>query len=121
MTWSSEDETIATVDATGLIKAVSNGTTTVHAKLNDIDITISVISQLPETRYISLFDNTDFTITKTAIASKAALTASEKGCDLDFTVSSTRGTYIGANFAEDVIAIPDSLRLSINPGTATIT
>lgn len=120
MTWSSEDETIATVDATGLIKAVSNGTTTVHAKLNDIDITISVISQLPETRYISLFDNTDFTITKTAIASNAALTASEKGFDLDFTVSSTRGTYIGANFAEDVIAIPDSLRLSINPGTATI-
>lgn len=122
MEWRSEDETIATVDATGLIKAVGNGTTTIHAKLNDIDISISVISQLPETRYISIFNNTDFTLTKTAIASNPTptLTANEKGFDLDFTISSTRGTYIGATFAETALAIPDSLRLSINPGTASI-
>ena len=46
--WESEDSTIASVDQTGLIKAVSAGTTTVIARLEGTDITSDVkVSVLP--------------------------------------------------------------------------
>ena len=121
MTWYSDDANVATVDANGLIKAVTQGNTNIHAVLASTDIALPVTVQTPATRYKSLFGEAELALTKSGLKSDATVTKTGEGFDLDFTVSSTRGTYVGIKTNANTFAIPDSLRMSINPGTAEIT
>ncbi len=121
MTWSSEDSNIAAVDNLGNITAVSKGETVIHAVLDAYDLTLSVKVEVPTTRYISLFGDAALTLAKSSLKSDATVTKTDNGFDLDFTISAKRGTYAGVKTNVNTYAIPDSIRMSVNPGTASIT
>lgn len=121
--WSSEDPSIATVDESGRVHGIVNGTVNIHGKLASYDFTLPVTVNVPETRYRYLFKDAELSVKSSGIKTGSTITENEAGVgfDLDFTISSTRGTYITAATDVDTWAIPDSIRMSINPGTATIT
>lgn len=121
MTWSSEDATIATVDELGNIHGLKDGETTIHAVLGEFDLTLPVKVEVPTTRYKSLFGDAELTLAKSALKSGATITKTANGFDLDFSISSNRGTYAGAKTNVNTFALPDSIRMTINPGTAIIT
>ena len=121
--WSSDDESIATVDAAGRVHGVKNGTTTIRGTVEDFVGELTVTVEIPETRYMPLDANIDIATwkyNKSGVKNDAVSVIGSQGFAFDYTVSSTRGTYV--KLTKDVVmwSMPDSLRICINPGTATI-
>lgn len=68
--WSSSDETVVTVDETGLVTAVGKGTATITVESNGFtatwDVTVNVLNTvrfLPNSDYVSVDDNLTFSTT----------------------------------------------------------
>ena len=126
LTWASGDESIATVDASGKIHGVKNGSTIVYGKVEDFADTISVIFEIPEARYKAIDPNLDaatWTLAKSGVASDSILALTPCGADglaFDFSLSSARSHYIGAEKTIQFWSIPDSLQIKINPGALTV-
>lgn len=123
LTWSSDDESIATVDAMGRVHGVKNGTTVIRGTVDDFAGQLSITVEIPENRHSPIDSNIDLTTwkyNKSGVKNDAVTTLGTSGFAFDYTVSSTRGTYL--KLTKDVVlwSMPDSLRLLINPGTATI-
>ncbi len=123
LTWSSDDESIATVDAMGRVHGVKNGTTIIRGTVDDFVGQLSITVEIPENRYSPIDSNIDLSTwkyNKSGVKNDAVTTLGTSGFAFDYTVSSTRGTYV--KLTKDIVlwSMPDSLRLLINPGTATI-
>lgn len=123
LTWTSDDPSVATVDADGLIVGVSDGTTTINGRVEDFNGTLPVTVQIPTLRWNNFVAGADpaaWTISKSGMKDVTAVKNGD-GFDLTYTVSSTRSPYTTIKMATDLHALPDSLRLVINPGDADIT
>lgn len=122
LTWSSEDASIATVDATGKIHGVKNGTTTVRGVVDDSSDEIVVTVEIPEKRYLAIDPSLDPS-TWTASGSVSEATFSAIGTDgvaVDYKLSSTRGASMMVSKKLQLWSLPDSLLLDINPAEVKI-
>ncbi len=125
MTWTSDNPEIAAVDNQGVISAVSEGHTTIRATVDSFNGSLPVNVQIPGSRYVSIVpdpDPADWTISKTALrdASLALIDGVKDGLAATYTVSSTRGTKLTLKRSTDLRGLPDSVRVVINPGDATV-
>ncbi|MBQ9074005.1 MAG: phosphodiester glycosidase family protein [Muribaculaceae bacterium] len=123
LTWKSEDDAVATVDASGKVHGVKNGTTKVIGTVDGISDTIAVTVEIPESRYKALDPNLDittWTFAKGAVKDAALTALGTEGFAFDYTVSSTRATYVRATKNITMWSLPDSLQFKINPGDAKI-
>lgn len=122
LTWTSDDESIATVDATGKIHGIKNGTTTVRGVVDSFSDEIAVIVEIPETRYKAIdpyLDGSTWTVSGTVNQATFSALGSE-GMAIDYTFSSTRNANMGTSKDIQLWSLPDSLLLDINPGEAKI-
>lgn len=122
LTWTSDDESIATVDATGKIHGIKNGTTTVRGVVDSFSDEIAVIVEIPETRYNAIdpyLDGSTWTVSGTVNQATFSALGSE-GMAIDYTFSSTRNANMGTSKDIQLWSLPDSLLLDINPGEAKI-
>ncbi|MDE6266276.1 MAG: phosphodiester glycosidase family protein [Muribaculaceae bacterium] len=119
--WSSDDESVATVDEGGMVKGVSPGITVIHGNVDDVALTMNVSVEVPESRYISVYNsNTVFNNVKSGTKDVTVTNCGDGSFKVDFTISNARSPYLEVQSECSSVALPDSLLLEINPGTANI-
>ncbi len=122
-TWSSEDESIATVDENGIVKGVKNGTTIVKGVLGDFSKEITVTVEVPTKRYQGLDENLDastWTMEGSNIENYSVAPLGVEGMTINYTTKSTRKIEVLLSKELTSWSRPDSLCIDINPGTAKI-
>lgn len=123
LTWSIEDNSIASIDDDGVIHGIKNGTTRVFGSVEAFYDTIIVKVEIPEARYQDAETNIDVSSWKTSksgVKNDALTTIGSNGLAIDYTVSSARSPYIKLTKALPLWSRPDSIELQINPGDASI-
>lgn len=126
LTWSSADESIATVNAaTGIVQGVKNGTTTLTGTVGDYSGTINVTVQCPEGQEMPVNPAEGISSWKLTKSNLSSCTISEfgKGVAFDYAIKTTRGPQFKiAHDSLPIWSLPDSLRIRIKPvGEAAIT
>ena len=114
LTWQSEDESIATVDQDGLIKAIGKGSTIVHVTdgENDVEITVIVTLVIPITNII--VEETDIELVEGDTTTIVAKIIPE-----DTTDSLVLG-WMSSN--EDVLSVDQNGNITaLSPGKSDIT
>ncbi len=107
LTWSSADESIATVSEDGIIKGIANGTTTVSGSIGEQTVEIIVNVEIPRAEKENAFESFDATAwSLSSIGCKSAETfieaTAEGNAKINYTVSSTRGLSFTLSPAEDM-------------------
>lgn len=122
LTWASDDTSIATVDETGKIHGVKNGTTVVRGAVDEFSDEITVTVEIPETRYKAIDPSADGTTwSSSGTVKEVAVSANgEDGLTIDFTLSATRNANIAISKDIQLWSLPDSLLIDINPGEVKI-
>ena len=124
LTWSSNDESIVTIDAeTGVLQGVRNGTASVTGVIEDQSVTMKVIVEKPTKRVYPLDPEMDLDTWTFAMSGGKNYTVEplNNGVKVDYTGSSGRVNYFRMN--KDIVlwSLPDTLRVRINPGEAPVT
>ena len=122
-TWSSDDESIATVDEAGVIKGVANGTTNIRIRVDNVEKVLPVTVEIPETHYLAFDaapDASTWTLTPGAGISAATLSAEGSSLAVDFTVGSSGAKSLTLAKTINSWARPDSIILDVNPHDATV-
>jgi hypothetical protein len=127
LSWSSADASIAQVDAeSGVVKGVSDGTTTITGNVGDFTGTMNLTVECPtdQTMPIEKVVNADaWTAGATVIGVKdCAVTAMEgSGMSINYTLASGRSRSISLTRSYlKLWSLPDALKFTIDPGTAKI-
>ncbi len=123
LTWSVLDNSIATVDAAGVVKGIKNGSTRVIGVVEDFSDTILVKVEIPEVRYQDAETNIDITtwkLTKSGVKNETISALGSNGVAVDYTISSSRNAYVRMAKELAIWSRPDSIELQLNPGNATI-
>ena len=123
LTWSVMDNSIATVDAVGVVKGIKNGTTRVIGVVEDFSDTILVKVEIPEVRYQDAETNIDINtwkLTKSGVKNETMSALGSNGVAVDYTISSSRNAYVRMAKELAIWSRPDSIELQLNPGNATI-
>lgn len=122
--WSVDNPDILAVTADGTVSGLADGQANVTAKVEDFSATLPVTVEIPKKRYIGLIngDITDWSTDKSAL-SAATLSAEGTGFAIDGKISSQRNIFFSLKPANAITlySLPDSVRLAVNPGAATIT
>ena len=121
--WSSSDESVATVDEHGVIKAQKDGRTVVTGTVGDFSKSVEVVVEVPTKHYQSIDSNLDvstWTLEVNNLSNASVSNIAGDGFAVDYTTTSTRKLYI--TLAKDLVSWsrPDSLKIDLNPGTANI-
>jgi hypothetical protein len=123
LTWSIEDNSIASIDDAGVIHGIKNGTTRVFGSVEDFSDTILVKVEIPTVRYQDAETNVDastWKVSKSGVKNDALAAMGSNGLAIDYTVSSARSPYIKLTKALPLWSRPDSIEFQINPGDASI-
>ncbi len=123
LSWSIDDNSIATINENGVIHGIKNGITQVYGTVDDVTDTILVKVEIPQIRYHDAETNIDLSswkITKSGIKNNSATALGSNGMAIDYTISSSRSPYIKLSKALALWSRPDSIEIQINPGNATI-
>ena len=123
LTWSVEDNSIATVDVAGVVHGIKNGTTRLFGAVEDFSDTILVKVEVPTVRYQDAEINVDATtwkLTKSGVKNEALSALGSNGIAVDYTISSSRNAYVKLTKALPIWSRPDSIEFQLNPGDATI-
>ena len=115
LSWTSSEESVASVDAnSGLVKGLKDGNTIVTGTVDDFTGAVDITVECPTDRVMAIDKNLDassWTFAKGGVKN-ATLSNSDKGVAFDFTVSSTRSTYV--KMSKDSLRIwslPDAIRV----------
>lgn len=124
LSWISADETVATVDANGLVKGLKDGTTSITGTIGDYTGIVNLTVECPTDRVMTInnvADSADWTISKSGIKNLYVKNL-DKGLAIDYMISSARGPIIKLNGEKRVWSLPDALQLRLTPiGDAAIT
>ena len=123
--WQITDESVATVDADGVLHGLKNGTTDITAVIGNFTDKTSVSVEIPDAPSKALFTGTqdpkDWTVTKISMSDCAVSALDENGgISLDYKVSSARSPRITAACNCRVFSLPDAFEIDIQPGTAAV-
>ncbi len=120
LTWTSDNPAIATVDASGTVHGVADGTTTVRGRVGDLSDEIAVTVERPTAEWMTLDAMTDpdaWTVTGSnlsGISTKAS--ADGQGLDITFTRSGSRSPALVLTRDLRAWSRPTALEMTINPG-----
>ena len=123
LSWSVEDNSIASVNENGVIHGLKNGTTKVYGSIEDITDTLLVIVEIPEVRYNDIESNIDvnsWKLTKSGVKNETLNALGSNGLAVDYTISSSRNAYVKLAKTTSMWSRPDSIEIQLNPGDATI-
>lgn len=124
LSWSSDNTAIATVDDNGTVHGVANGTANITATVDDNVLTLPVTVEIPATRYLAIDPDRDlsaWTLSKTGLSAATVEKVDADAFNINYTVSTTRGTKVSVKVAKPMYALPDQIRIVFNPGDAKTT
>ena len=123
LTWSVEDNSIASIDDAGMIHGIKNGTTRVFGSVEAFYDTILVKVEIPQVRYQDVETNIDpatWKLTKSGAKNESLSAVGSNGVAVDYTISNARNPYVKLAKTLTIWSRPDSIELQLNPGDATI-
>ncbi len=126
LSWQSEDISIAEVDNQGILKGVSDGTTTITGNVGDFSGSINLTVECPTSQLMPIEKTVDaeaWTAGTTVIGVKdCSVTAIEgTGMSINYTLDSGRSRSISLTRSDlKLWSLPDAIKFTINPGTAKI-
>ena len=117
LTWSSDNESVAKVSASGLVTGVSNGVAKITGKLNEFTATLNVTVEVPTGHTVAIDPNTDMTTWKFSqsgcvVSAKNSLPA---GMKLTLTGQKGRSPYLKIAKDVKVYSVPDSIQIRFSP------
>lgn len=119
--WSSDDPSIATVDANGLVHGVANGTTTIRGSFGAIDCTLQVTVEIPTSRFMSLDDmkgSDGWTIKGSSTTINSTIFDEfNGGLTIDYKTGSGRTWALTLEKSLTTWGRPDALVFDYDPGT----
>ncbi len=122
--WTVEDTGVCTVDASGTIYAVADGTTRVFGSGYGFADTLEVNVQNPRARVACIedapIDPSTWTVAQSG-GKNRTVTALDNGLKIDFTGSSSRSAYVRLTKKMTLWGIPDTLRVRFRPNGLEIT
>lgn len=119
MDWTVGDNTVADIDADGVLAGLENGTTSISGSMGEFADSANVSVEIPDaaTRFIALPDELN---KKTSGLKVTSLTRTEHGFEAELNVTSTRYPTFAVNDKMRLFGLADEIIFDINPGTATI-
>lgn len=124
--WTSSDETVATVNTDGVVNGLKDGTTTITGTLGDYVGEINLTVECPTDRVMGITtaaDSATYTVSKSSIKTLAIKTL-ENGLGIDYAMSSARGPIIklSSDSGIRIWSLPDAVQLRVTPiGEAALT
>ena len=126
--WESSDESTVTVDASGCVSGVSDGSATVTGKSAAGSVSVNVISQCPPASKAPLestaFDATGWKLTGASTSGRSISALGEDADNgewaVDFKVSGTRNPQVTVSHKIQIWGIPDAIELTVNTGESKI-
>lgn len=119
--WSSDNAEVATVDETGTVHGVANGTANISGVSDFANATVAVTVEVPAEKVLPavqpLAENWSLAPTGMNSATIAPL---ENGIVLDYNIKTTRSAKLIAKAEKPVYSLPKEIRLRIRPGEAKI-
>ena len=125
LNWSSDNTEVAEIgETTGILKGKANGTATVTGHIGDFTGTMNVTVEIPEADYMPVYRNfpaEDEWTLKQLGGTGLAISELDNGFKVNYTGNgSSRGAYISMESAVKVWSLPESFRIKVNPGNATV-
>ena len=122
-TWASDNEQVATITADGILKGVADGDAVVTGKLGAYSGDLNVKVQIPTATTMPVnypTFPTDWKLKQTG-GKGIAISEFENGFKLDYTGNgAARGAYISVEHPMVVWSLPEAIKITVNPGDATI-
>lgn len=121
LTWTVSAPEVADIDAQGTLTGLSSGTAVISGSIGTFTdaATVNVeIPAAPEINILAAGDEWKNTVTSAKV--NTVNIADNGAINLDFNITSTRGTKVTLNRDHRVYGLPDAMTLAINPGTAEI-
>lgn len=122
--WASDNPEVATVDDNGVVTAIKNGVANITGKLADYTGRLKVNVEIPQKRRVAVLSDGyaagDWTITKSGLKTAEVTPLGENGLAIDYTVSSTRSTYVKLAGSGRLYSHPDSVRIVFRAGESKI-
>lgn len=122
LTWSSDNESVATVSEAGILKGHVNGTANITGTLEDFTGVLPVTVEIPTSAKMPV-DNLDmntWTITKTGAITVTPEQA-EEGVNLNIEYAVTRGPYVQIAKSIALYSIPEAMEINMNTGDLLMT
>lgn len=123
--WTIENGAIVSIDQDGVLHGISEGTTTITAKIGDFsdatEVTVETAKESKTAIDGASIDPSTWKLSYTSAKDgKITPTGSASGFGIDFTVSSTRGPKV--TVAKDILlySLPDAFEIHVNPGDVEI-
>mgnify|MGYP003370541303 FL=1 len=119
--WTVADPAVLTV-TDGVLKGQKNGTTTITGKLGDFTVSSEVSVELAEGESMPVYRNfpEKWSLKQTG-GTDLAVSEYEQGLKFSYTGNGgARGAYFSAAADYQVWSMPKSLRITVNPGGATV-
>lgn len=121
--WTSSDESVATIDANGVVTGVADGVATVTGRRDDIAISVDITVQSPVAQSASIIPDTDKSLWRTT-ASGATLNSfaveEDKSVPLDFTLKSGAQHRVSLRRNITLYSLPDEIEVTFDPSTAPL-
>ena len=124
-TWTSDNTDVATVgESTGVLKGLKDGSAVVTASLGEFKGNLNVTVEIPTGNTMPVVRDLpieNWTLQQTGGTGLALSLLGDNGYKLNYTGNgSSRGAYIQMNRDLQVWSLPDKIRMTVNPGNATI-
>ncbi len=123
LTWTVDNPEICSVD-NGILKGISNGVTSIHGKLGDVELTQKVTVEIPDASILSVDkyqDLSSWSVKGSSNILNATLTSLTLPTSIKYTYTSGRSPYVQLYKETPLYSIPDSMRIVLNSSNVGIT
>lgn len=121
--WTSSNENVATVDASGTVQAIENGNADIIGNVADFTGTVKVNVENPTSRLMPILEGVDLSTLKTSKSGIKEFSLSplaDGGIAIDYVLSSTRSPLLTITTNRPIYGLPDAIQLQMRPGNAVV-
>ena len=118
-TWETSDASVVTVDQSGALKAIANGTAKVKGTVGTFSKEINVTVETPTKHILPITNNEGWSVEVTNLSNYSITPMADGGIAVDYTADASRKIYLTIAKEAQSWSRPDSLLIEMNPGTSS--
>ncbi len=122
MSWTSSDETVATISELGEVVGLKDGTSTLSGVVGDFSGNINLTVECPTANAMPIDNFADvasWKATKSGLGTATLSSGENSSLKADYTITNTRSAKLTLAKTVQVWSLPDKIRVKIKPGNAT--